>query len=218
MQSPRLHLVTVLLLVFVGVLLFWPRHRRNESTASSGGTRGPAAVVASASIGTEKGRNDADASGRIHVPANASLVQMRRVVEENAAPGRMVFLNLMLAADGLHWVSAVGAAGRVKPGLAQSGFGVIGYEVFDRAGRMALAGSVPDPTRHRLEHPAAGDDGKITSTVIVSAEGEFAIRLPGEADAARVVFFRNQEPPSTAGPPTRAGREILGELSLRPGS
>lgn len=141
-----------------------------------------------------------------------SLDEIHRIVAANAVPGRMVFLDFALDHTGLRLVGATGAAGRAKPGGSRSGFGFVHYEVFGPAGDLLLRGSVEDPTRRRIEHPASTDDGRITSTVQFSDEGPLAIRLPGEIGAARIVFFRDKNPLAPGAPV----RENLGEFQLRP--
>ena len=132
-------------------------------------------------------------------------------VQANAVPGRMVFLDFALDASGLRLVGAAGAPGRAKPTLPRPGFGYIHYEVHDRAGRVTALGSVEDPTRRRVEHPAASDDGRIASTVVFSEAGLLSVRVPGESAPARIVLFRDTMP-AVARP---AGREVLGDFPLR---
>ena len=140
------------------------------------------------------------------------LDEIQRVVAVNSVPGRMVFLDFILARTGMRLVAATGAAGRAKPGGSRSGFGFVHYEVFGPAGDLLLSGSVEDPTRRRIEHPAATDDGRITSTVQFSDEGPLAVRISGEIGAARIVFFRDKNPLA----PGALSRENLGEFPLRP--
>lgn len=129
----------------------------------------------------------------------------------NSVPGRMLFLDFALDRSGLRLVSAQGAAGRAKPAAGpRPGFGFIHFEVFAADGSLRLAGSVEDPTRRLLEHPAATDDGRITRTTQFADEGAFAIRLPGEIAPARLVLFRDRNPAA----PTPAGRELLGDFHL----
>ena len=138
--------------------------------------------------------------------------EIQRVVDANSVPGRILFLDFILDRAGLRLVGATGAAGRAKPGGTRTGFGFVHYEVFDVAGGLLLAGSVEDPTRRRLEHPAASNDGRIESTVQFSDEGPLAVRLPGELAAARISFFRDRNPLA----PAPEAREHLGDFQLRP--
>lgn len=150
---------------------------------------------------------------RSAAPAGAmSLDEIHRVVAANSVPGRMVFLDFVLDRTGMRLVAATGAAGRAKPSGSRSGFGFVHYEVFGPAGDLLLSGSVEDPTRRRIEYPAATDDGRITSTVQFSDEGPLAVRIPGEIGAARIVFFRDKNPLAPGAP----SRENLGEFPLRP--
>lgn len=137
---------------------------------------------------------------------------IHRAVAANSVPGRMVFLDFVLDRTGMRLVAATGAAGRAKPGGSRSGFGFVHYEVFGPAGDLLLSGSLEDPTRRRIEHPAATDDGRITSTVQFGDEGSLAVRLPGEIGAARIVFFRDKNPLAPGAP----SRENLGAFPLRP--
>ncbi len=168
----------------------------NASAATASNPRNPTAAQTSAT-----------ASGR-----TMSLDEIQRVVVANQVPGRMIFVDFVLDRTGLRPVAAVGAAGRAKPGASRSGFGFVHYEVFGAAGDLLLNGSVEDPTRRRVEHPANSDDGRITSTVQFSDEGMLAVRLPGEVPAVRIVFFRDKNPLA----PGAASRENLGEFQLRP--
>lgn len=148
-------------------------------------------------------------------PASAAVLvppAIREVVAANSVPGRMMFLDFALDRAGLHLVSASGAAGRAKPADIRPGFGFIHFEAYGADGLLRLAGSVEDPTRRRLEHPAATDDGRITSTIQFADEGTLAVRLPGEIAPARLVLFRDRNPAA----PTPAGREILGDFRLLP--
>ena len=137
--------------------------------------------------------------------------EIQRTVTDNLVPGRMVFLDFVLTSDGLRVVGATGAAGRAKSLEPRAGFGFVHYEVFGAGGELLLRGSVEDPTRRRLEHPAASDDGRIASTVQWAEEGPLAVRLPGEIPAARISFFRDRNPLAPA-----SGRDNLGEFWLRP--
>jgi hypothetical protein len=139
------------------------------------------------------------------------MAEVFGTIAENARPGRMVFLDLELDRDGLRLVGAEGAAGRAKPKAARAEFGFVQYEVFDLAGRLTVAGSAEDPTRRRLESPAASGDGRIESTVEFSESGKLSVRLPGESAPARIVFHRVRNP-ALSGP---AGREVLADISLR---
>lgn len=138
--------------------------------------------------------------------------EIRAVVAASSVPGRMVFLDFALGRAGLRLVSASGAAGRAKPGDVRPGFGFIHFEVHGADGNLRLAGSVEDPTRRRLEHPAATDDGRIASTVQFADAGTLSVRLPGEIAPARIVLFRDRNPAA----PTPATREILGDFRLLP--
>ena len=132
-------------------------------------------------------------------------------IRANAVPGRILFLDFILDATGLRLTGAAGAAGRAKPALPRQGFGFIHYEVFDRAGRLTASGSVEDPTRRRLEHPAASNDGRIESTVVFSEEGALSVRLAGESVPARIVLYREKNPVAGGA----AAREVLGDFRLR---
>lgn len=135
---------------------------------------------------------------------------IREIVAANSTPGRMLFLDFALDRAGLRLVSASGAAGRAKPAGSRPGFGFIHFEAYGADGSLRLTGSVEDPTRRRLEHPAATGDGRIANTVQFADEGTLALRLPGEIAPTRLVLFRDRNP----GAPTPAGREILGDFRL----
>lgn len=124
----------------------------------------------------------------------------------------MLFLDFAIGAAGLRLVGADGAAGRAKPAPIREGVGFILYEAFDAAGRLALTGSVEDPTRRRVEFPASSDDGRIGSFIQSESGGTFAVRLPGEGSASRLVFYRTVS--ESVGP--SAKRELLGEFVLLP--
>lgn len=124
----------------------------------------------------------------------------------------MLFFDFVLDRGGLRLTAVHGAAGRAKPGGSRTGFGFVHYEAFGPGGDLLLAGSVEDPTRRRIEHPAASDDGRIENTVQFNDEGPLSVRLPGEIAAARIVFFRDKNPLA----PLPQSRENLGEFILRP--
>jgi hypothetical protein len=218
MRFSWLRLAIVVLLAFA-VGFFWWNIRRHSAVIDNAdeleSKSGSAAIKSPPNVSASHGILRPTLSPALLAPPSPE--RMRQTVAENAVPGRMVFLDFVITRDGLRWVGATGASGRAKPRVVQTGFGFVRFEVFDRGGRMTLAGSEPDPTRRRLEYPAAGDDGRIATKVISSAEGAFAVRLPGEVDAARIVFFREKEPRSPAASSNGADREILGDFSLRNG-
>jgi hypothetical protein len=141
-------------------------------------------------------------------PAGDSL----RTIQENGAPGRILFLDFSLDSSGLRLVGATGAAGRAKPLGLRPGPGFIHYEVFDAVGQLTAEGSVEDPTQRRVEFPASAGDGRIASTIITNPSGTLAVRLPGESSPYRIRFYRDRNPVA----PSPAGREPLGEFLLRP--
>lgn len=215
--------VVALALVLLGIFLARetppPRKTSAETSSKPSGTPAnptpplperPPAHLPGAAAAPAAGAIDGTRSGT--PPGAMPLDAIQRVVATNSVPGRMVFLDFVLDRTGLRLVGAAGAAGRAKPGGARSGFGFVHYEVFGPAGDLLLSGSVEDPTRRRIEHPAATDDGRITSTVQFSEEGPLAIRLPGEIGAARIIFFRDKNPLAPGAP----SRENLGEFPLRP--
>lgn len=219
-------LVVALALVLLGIFLF----RRTPSPGQAGADAPPTHSGATANprppvpdspppdlrvtpVAPGAPASGASDGNRVGAPPGAMpLDEIHRVVAANSVPGRMVFLDFVLDRTGLRLVAATGAAGRAKPGGARPGFGFVHYAVFGPAGDLLLSGSVEDPTRRRIEHPAATDDGRITSTVQFSDEGPLAVRIPGEIGAARIVFFRDKNPLAPGAP----SRENLGEFSLRP--
>jgi hypothetical protein len=108
-------------------------------------------------------------------------------------------------------VHATGAGGRAKPAAVQHGLGQLQYEVFSPAGERTFTGSVEDPLHRRLEYEDEQQLGKLRATVVDQNEGLLHLRLPGEADAARIVFYR--ETVSTSS--TESNRESAGEVLLR---
>lgn len=216
-------LVVALALALLGIFLFRQTPSPGQAGADvplthSGATANPRPPVPDSpppdlrvtSVAPARGASDGN---RVGAPPGAMpLDEIHRVVAANSVPGRMVFLDFVLDRTGMRLVAATGASGRAKPGGARPGFGFVQYEVFGPAGDLLLSGSVEDPTRRRIEHPAATDDGRITSTVQFSDEGPLAVRIPGEIGAARIVFFRDKNPLAPGAPV----RENLGEFPLRP--
>jgi hypothetical protein len=141
------------------------------------------------------------------MPAEA----LARILAENAQPGRLVFLDIALSERGEACViGAVGTPGHVKPGPEQGGFGWLLVEAFDDDGTLTYRRWVPDPTRERSEFPDSNDPGRIRSHVTTREVGELALRLPGEARPARLVFSRD----SPLLTPDGRRREIVGSLVL----
>lgn len=131
--------------------------------------------------------------------------EIARIVETNSQPGRMVFVELQFADGRITATRATGAGGRAKPGAIQSGIGFLQYEVFSPSGELTLTGSVPDPLHRRLEYEDEQRPGGIRVTVVDHETGSLQLRIPGEANAARLTFFRENA----------AGREPAGEVILR---
>lgn len=217
MPSKRLFFAIVFFLAAAFVWFFWFRVQSPGGRGEArNGRETPATSrpIATPDLNAEDSRLDDRGKG----PASSSLDEMRQTVAENMVPGRMVFLDFALSAEGLRWIGATGAAGRAKAEVPQTGLGFVRYEVFDRAGRIAAAGSVVDPMHRRIEHPAEGNEGKIAIAVFHAPAGVVAVRVPGESDAARIVFFRESD--SQAGLERRGEieREIVGTVLLRPGT
>jgi hypothetical protein len=198
-------LVTLMLAVFLA-LLAGRYFQRTPSRAVV-----PPAPPADAPPTPLPTRESNTAANQPSVPISPDLSteHLQRTIAANLVPGRMLFLDFSLGPTSLALTGAQGAAGRAKPTPARDDPGFIRYDVFDSTGRLVIEGTVEDPTRRRIEFPASSDDGRIASTAQSAAAGTFAVRLPGESDAARIVFSRL----------TRGGgkspREPLGELILR---
>lgn len=131
--------------------------------------------------------------------------EIARIVEDNSQPGRMVFVEFKFARGGIVATHALGAAGRAKPRPIQHGAGHLQFEIFSPSGERTLGGSVEDPLHRRLEYEDPQQPGAIRTTLVDQETGVLSLRIPGEANAARVIFFRE----------TAAGREPAGEMILR---
>lgn len=214
----RNHVLLAILLV-VGAFVVWRWHGFPEKTAaapppsSSPASNRIAGAVAASGETTPPGESTpiAPSPTSPDLPAPMSSGEIARVVAAYSQPGRMVFVELAISTRGIAAVRAIGATGRAKPGPVQRGVGHLQYEVFSPTGERTLTGSAPDPLHERLEYEDEQQPGKIRAIVVDRSEGLLNLRLPGEADAARLVFFREVASASAGG----TTRESAGEIVLR---
>lgn len=134
-----------------------------------------------------------------------SFSEISQIVAENSQAGRILFLELEFSPKGIVATRGVGATGRAKPGAMRSGAGYLQFEVFSPTGERTLTGSIEDPLHQRLEYEDETQPGRLRAKIVDRASGSISLRLPGEANAARVVFFRTGS----------SGRESAGEIVLR---
>ena len=200
----RRKILIALALLGIGALAVWwfkiaPKNFPASAPARAK-TELAAPVVSTTPAATAASNPDAVASIPVMLPA-----EIARVVGENAQPGRMVFVQLQFA-DGLVTATrAVGAAGRAKPGPVQRGLGHLQYEIYSDTGELTLSGSAEDPLHQRFEYEDETQPGTLRAMVIDRPTGSLDLRLPGEARAARILFFRENA----------SGREPAGEVILR---
>jgi hypothetical protein len=205
----KLALWLVLVAVLVG-LCWWQRPAPRAVSATTTFEKQPTVAVSAPAERTRAVPADRKPTV-LEIPGLPSPALIE-IVAANSAPGRILFLDFTLDASGLRLTGATGTAGRAKPTVPRSGFGFVQYEVLDRTDQLTAAGSVEDPTRRRVEHPAASNDGRIESTVLFSEAGPLSVRLPGESAPARIVLFRDKNPVAGG---AAAGREVLGDFRLR---
>jgi len=195
-RNNRYWLLALLLLGLLVGLWFWlgPQERIAFGTVPGTAVRsGASPLVASAE--PEEG---AAAMDRAAVAA---------VLRENAAAGRVVFLNFWLDADGARLVSARGAQGRAgaswTPGLRR---GVLVYELRDGSGAVLAEGEVEDPLNRRLEYESPA--GGIASTWVSLESAELMLRLPGLPTPVSIELYRG-----AADEPAR--RVSIGRIQLQ---
>ncbi|MBI5382491.1 MAG: hypothetical protein HZA31_11375 [Opitutae bacterium] len=196
----RKRIVIALGLVVLGGALWWRSQPERTQPTEPASERTVATVPAPAN-GLKQ-----VATAAPEVPEMSS-VELARVVAENARPGRMVFVDFVFTPERIAAVRAEGAAGRAKVSGPRHGAGWLHYDVFSPTQMRTLTGAVPDPLRQRFEYEDETLPGALRSTVVARERGVLALRLPGEADAARVVFYRET---AAAG-----GRELVGAVTLR---
>jgi hypothetical protein len=206
----RKHLFLALAALCLGLFLAWwwmgdGRSNAHDASSDSSPSANNATDATTPAIAGEPASAARLIEPDTAIPPPMPPAQIAHVVATNAQPGRMVFVELQFADGRITATRATGAGGRAKPGANQSGVGYLQFEIFSPSGERTFTGSVPDPLHRRLEYEDEQRPGGIRVTVVDHETGSLQLRIPGEANAARLIFFRENA----------AGREPAGEVILR---
>lgn len=206
----RKHLLLAIAALCLGLVLAWwwmddARSNVPNASTDSSPSAHDATDAAVPSAPSETAGNARLIEPDAATPPPMPPPEIARIVDTNSKPGRMVFVELRFADGRITPTRATGAGGRAKPGANLSGVGYLQFEVFSPSGERTFTGSVPDPLHRRLEYEDEQRPGGIRVTVVDHETGSLQLRIPGEANAARLIFFRENA----------AGREPAGEVILR---